>query len=199
MLYEADGILSCGVPLPEEPGDPAPEPTILFVGTWEGRKRGALLHRAFQEHVRPAIPNARLWMVSDRAPDGDGVTALARPSDAELQQLLRRAWVFCLPSAYEGLGIPYLEAMAHGVPVVATPNPGAEHVLASGRCGEIVEPRELGPALVRLLRDGERRAQLGAAGRERVRDFAWERLLGDYEAAYELAIERWRCGRGAAA
>jgi glycosyltransferase involved in cell wall biosynthesis len=199
MLYEADGILSCGVPLPEEPGDPAPEPTILFIGTWEGRKRGELLHRAFQEHVRPVFPDARLWMVSDRAPDGDGVTAFARPSDEELQQLLRRAWLFCLPSAYEGLGIPYLEAMAHGVPVVATPNPGAEHVLAGGRFGELVEPRELGPALVRLLGDGERRAQLGAAGRERVRDFAWERLLEDYEAAYALAIERWRAAHGAAA
>jgi phosphatidylinositol alpha-mannosyltransferase len=191
-LYAADGILSCDVPRPTTPPDPAPDPTILFVGTWKGRKRGSLLHEVFQREVRPALPNARLWMVSDVAEPGPGVVHFPHPSDAELARLFARAWTFCLPSSYEGLGIPYLEAMANGVPVVATPNPGADHVLDGGRRGRIVEPRDLGATLLRLLTDDDERAAVAAAGRARAADFAWDRLLDDYEDAYELAIERRR-------
>ena len=46
---------------------------------------------------------------------------LGQVSDAELVDLYRSSWLFCLPSSYEGFGIPYAEAMANGCPVVATP------------------------------------------------------------------------------
>jgi glycosyltransferase involved in cell wall biosynthesis len=191
MLYQADGILSCGVPEPTGPLVPDPRPTILFIGTWDGRKRGRLIHRAFREHVRPVLPDAQLWMVSDKAEPGDGVTWLPSPTDAELGELMRRAWTFCLPSSYEGLGIPYLEAMAHGLPVVATPNPGAVDVLGGGRYGMIVEADELGEALTRTLTDEALRARLHQAAEERAQDYRWERVIADYEAAYELAIDRF--------
>jgi phosphatidyl-myo-inositol alpha-mannosyltransferase len=199
VLHGADGLLPCGIDLPANDDGtraPADQPTILFVGTWSGRKRGALLHRAFAEHVRPAFPDARLVMVSDRSDGGPGVLHLACPTDAELAVLYRQAWLFCLPSSYEGLGIPYLEAMAAGAPVLATPNPGADHVLGGGRFGAIREPDELGPALVALLGDPSRRDALAAAGRERAEDFAWERVIDAHERAYALAIERWQARRG---
>ena len=65
-------------------------------------------------------------MVTQDAPadPGAGITVLGRLDDEELAREYRAAWVFCLPSSYEGFGIPYAEAMASGTPVVATPNPG---------------------------------------------------------------------------
>lgn len=49
-------------------------PTILFVGTWEGRKRGRFLHRVFRDEISPRIPEAELWMVSDRCEPAPGGT-----------------------------------------------------------------------------------------------------------------------------
>jgi phosphatidyl-myo-inositol alpha-mannosyltransferase len=192
LLYRADGVLQLGIDPPADRHAPGPVPSILFVGTWEGRKRGRLLHDAFQRHVRPRFPDAELWMVSDRCEPGPGVTWHREPSDEEIQGLMRRAWAFCLPSSYEGLGIPYLEAMTWGVPVVATPNPGAEDLLAGGRAGLIVEADELGETLVRLLGDADLRTRLADAGRRRAGDFAWDAICERYEHAYALAQERWR-------
>jgi glycosyltransferase involved in cell wall biosynthesis len=123
-------------------------------------------------------------MVCSDAPSAPGVTVLGRVSDAELAALYRSAWVFCLPSSYEGFGIPYVEAMANGCPVVATPNPGAAEVLDHGRFGVLSEPSRLGDALVGLLDDPERRRLLAGAGRERATDFAWDRVLSEYERVY---------------
>jgi glycosyltransferase involved in cell wall biosynthesis len=194
-LYRADGILGCGVPIPTRPHQTDPEPTILFVGTWEGRKRGSLLHRVFHEQVRPAVGNARLWMVSDHAEEGGGVTWFQHPSDDVLADLYRRASVFCLPSSYEGFGIPYVEALANGLPVVATHNSGSDHVLGGGRYGLVVEDDDLGDGLVRSLTDDTLRQELSGLAAERARDYSWERLIPLYEHAYELAITRFRARR----
>jgi len=191
MLFQADGILSCGVTPPAAPRRPEATPTILFVGTWEGRKRGKALHRTFQEHVRARLPDAQLWMVSDYAEPGPGVVWYQRPSEAELADLYGRAWVFSLPSSYEGLGLPYLQAMANGIPVVATPNPGAQYVLEAGRSGVIVDLEDLGEALVQTLKDGALREKLQTAGWRRIEDFSWERVVDEYERAYATAIQRW--------
>jgi len=138
----------------------AAQPTVLFVGTYERRKRGKLLMKVFDQEVRPAIPDAQLWMVCSDAPTAPGVEVLGILSDAELAERYRQAWVFCLPSTYEGFGVPYAEALASGTPVVATPNPGACEVLARGG-GVQVDDTELGAALVTLLADADLRVSLG--------------------------------------
>lgn len=194
-IYATDGVLATGIDLPVRPPAPAERPTILFVGTWGGRKRGALLHRVFTEEVRPRHPEAELWMVADHCEPAAGVVWHANPTDAELRELYRRAWVFSLPSRYEGFGIPYLEGMANGLPVVATPNSGASMLLAGG-AGVLVEPDEdLGPTLAGLLADPARRAELGEAGRRRAERYAWPRVAERYEAVYREAISRWRASR----
>ena len=196
ILYQADGILGSGVAPVTTPPAPDAHPTVLFVGTWEGRKRGSFLQRAFVDQVLPSVPSARLWMVSDRAEPADGVTWFDKPTDDELVQLYRRAWTFCLPSTYEGLGLPYLEALAHGLDVLATPNFGALSLLRGA--GRIVPDAQLGDALVAGLRapPGERRESSDAA-RQRAADFAWPAIVSAHEAAYELARSRYRDrGRG---
>lgn len=188
-VYRPRGALGCGVELrPAAADDRAAEPTVLFVGTWSGRKRGRLLARAFAEEILPRHPTAQLVMVSDRVEAGPGVRWIDRPGDEQLEELYRSAWLFCLPSAYEGLGIPYLEAMAHGTPVVATPNPGAEHLLAKG-AGVVTPPERLGRTLADLLDDPARRGQLARRALERAAAFDWDTVCAQYERAYHAAIE----------
>jgi hypothetical protein len=170
-------------------------PSILFVGTWTGRKRGALLRDEFLRHVLPCHPTAELWCVSDACQEAPSVRWFQNPSDAELDQLYRRAWVFCLPSRYEGFGLPYVEAMARGLPVVATDNPGARFITRDGRDGVVVADAALGGTLASLLKDAGRRAALAAAGRQRAVEFTWERAAERHEAAYRSAIHRFAAQR----
>jgi phosphatidylinositol alpha-mannosyltransferase len=196
LIYRADGVLQLGVDPPRAERRPSGAPSILFIGTWEGRKRGAALHAAFQRVVRARFPDAQLWMVTDRCDPGPGVTWHREPSDGQIQDLFRAAWAFCLPSSYEGFGIPYLDAMAWGVPVIATPNPGAEDLLRGGEAGVLVELDALGDALVRVLDSAQERERLSAAGLARARDFSWDEVCGRYEKAYALARDRWEHDRG---
>lgn len=192
LLKAGPPYLACGVEIVAEDRPPPAVPAILFVGTWSGRKRGSLLFDVFRRMVRPAVPNAELWLVSDWAPEYDGVRWFQRPDDRELADLLRAASVFCMPSAYEALGIPYLEAMASGTPVVATPNPGAGFVLEGGRAGALVGPEQLGRVLVELLESPARRRRLSDRGRERAEFFAWDAVLDRHEEVYEETLRAAR-------
>lgn len=190
--YRTTGHLPLGVDLPAVDRvdffrRPEP-PTVLFVGTWAGRKRGAFLHQVFARAVLPRVPNARLIMVSDRCEPAPNVTWLDRPTDEELDALYRAAWVFCLPSSYEGLGLPYIEAIAHGTPVVATSNPGSRFVLGSGRHGVITDDARLGDQIAALLLDDGARTAFAQAGLRRAADFGWDDVLDSHERAYRDAI-----------
>ena len=171
--------------------DRSPEPTILFVGTYANRKRGRLLAEVFEREVRPEVPSARLVMVCSDAPEAPGVTVTGRIGEAELAELYRRAWVFCLPSTYEGFGIPYAEALASGTPVVASDNPGARFVLDRGRYGDVVPDDRLGAALVRLLSDDEARRSAVTRSLDRAPEFHLSRVLDRYEELYaDLLAQR---------
>lgn len=159
-------------------------PVILFVGTLRGRKRGDLLVKAFCEEVRAKVPSAALWAVCEEPVTGPGVQWLGRVPFEVLCELYRRSWVFCLPSSYEGFGIPYVEAMASGTAVVATPNPGAIEVLNQGTCGLIVPASRLGSALVQVLRDTSLRRHLENAGLKQAQQYAWDRVCSAYESLY---------------
>jgi len=166
----------------------SPHPSILFVGSIGGRKRGQLLVEAFTKRVRPVIPAAELWMVSEHGPRRPGVEVFGRVPESELIDLYQRAWLFCLPSSYEGFGVPYIEAMACGTPVVATPNPGAVEVLNSGEWGVITNPDDLGLTLVSLLRDSDMREQLHERGIERSRRYDLESVVDQYEELYAFLV-----------
>ena len=159
-------------------------PVVLFVGTMRGRKRGKMLLDIFQREIKPAMPSAEFWAVCDEPIVGKGVQWYGRVTTQELADLYRRAWVFCLPSTYEGFGIPYIEAMASGTPVVATPNAGALEVTENGRYGIICNEGDLGSTLVQLLGDPGKRIQLCRVGLERACEFGWDRVCAEYEALY---------------
>lgn len=166
-------------------GQKSDRPTVLFVGTYRHRKRGRVLMEVFDRYVLPRVPDAQLWMVCEDAPAQRNVTVLGRVDEAELAALYRRAWVFCLPSTYEGFGIPYVEAMASGTPVVASPNVGAREVLGDGRWGVVAEDHELGRSIVQMLEDGSERNRWAQRGLERSADFSLTRVAACYETLYE--------------
>lgn len=179
-------IIPCGVNLNAfQPSDRQSEkPSILFVGTMHGRKRGALLTDIFLKEVRSRIPDAELWAVCEQKVEGPGIRWMGRIPLAELAELFRTAWVFCLPSTYEGFGVPYIEAMASGAPVVASPNPGANEVLGRGQYGKVAPDGQLGDALVEVLENAGLRKLMREAGLQRAQDFSWPRICGLYEAVY---------------
>ena len=120
-------------------------------------------------------------MVSHRGDAAPGVVFHTGLADLELAALYRRAWVYASPSTYEGFGLPYVEAMACGVPVVATPNPGSLEVLGGGQYGRVVDDAGFSETVVHLLGDGQARAALVDAGLERAADYGLERTLDEYE------------------
>lgn len=191
--YKPIGVLPYAVDVPTTVSmGRTGNPIVLFVGAWAGRKRGQLLYEIFQREVLPRVPTAELHMVSDSCPGGPNVIWWERPSEEQLSALYRRAWAFCLPSSYEGFGLPYAEAMAAGTPVVATSNPGAEHVLDGGRAGLIVPDGLIGQTIVNLLQDEALRLRLATVGRARVQRFSWAVALAAHEEAYAQAISEWR-------
>ena len=159
-------------------------PSLMFVGTMGGRKRGAMLLKIFQEKIRPRVPNAEFWAVCEESVEGEGVRWFGRVSHKTLVTLYSGAWVFCLPSTYEGFGVPYIEAMASGTPVVATPNPGAVEVTSNGKCGLLAKDEDLGTTLLRTLTDAKLRDRFSAMGLKRAGDFSWDRVCTAYEALY---------------
>lgn len=112
----------------------------------------------------------------------------------EVAQQYERADVFVLPSLLEAFGMPAAEAMAAGLPVVASRSGGIVEIVADGETGLLVPPDDaaaLAEALLALLRDPERRIRMGAAGRVRARDrFSWDRIAGETEDAFRGARAR---------
>jgi len=107
----------------------------------------------------------------------------------EVPQLLARSGVFVLPSRTEGLSLTILEAMASGLPVLATRVGGNPEVVEDGVTGLLVppgDPEALAAALLRLWNDPDLRQQMGQAGRQRVEQhFDVRRMTAEYECLYE--------------
>ncbi len=159
-------------------------PSILFVGALDGRKRGAWLLDIFRSQVRPAFPDAELHMVTAPGPEEQGVHYYTGITAADLVQLYQRAWVYASPSTYEGFGLPYLEAMGCGTPVIATPNPGSNEVLDGGRFGCLEPDITFAATLVRLLGDAEARRRLSDAGLQRAGQYDVARSAAQYETLF---------------
>ena len=148
-------------------------PYILTVATLEPRKNLDTLVRAYQllggDHAL-AVAGGEGWGEQPEL-DVDGVIRLGFVADERLAELYRGADVFVYPSRFEGFGIPILEAMASGVPVVASAHPSMDEA-----CGDAAvradpdSPEELAGAIERALRA---RDDLVPRGREHARRFTW--------------------------
>lgn len=189
--WNVDGVISNGIDV-EHFSRPeiskSKTPSILFVGDLSNRKRGNLLLEKFKSIVRSKIPDAELWMICPQKVEEAGIRSFDHVDSEKLSELYAAAWVFCLPSSYEGFGRPYIEAMAAGTPVVATPNPGAIEVLDGGHYGLITSDDQLGDSIVQLLNDSATREKFSKLGHERALQYDWEHIADQYEKIYEKVL-----------
>jgi phosphatidylinositol alpha-mannosyltransferase len=180
---------------------------ILFIGRPEPRKGLHILIKAFRG-LRQRFPGVSLCLVgptheelhavlsrSHRTDPEDcrSVLAMGRlPLDAKIDQM-RQAEILCAPSlGGESFGIVLTEALAAGLPVVASDIPGYRAVLAEGTVGVLVPPGDvhaLENALFDTLGNGELRRNLSLRGAVRVERYAWTSVVSQVVAAYEEALE----------
>ena len=138
-------------------------------------------------------PGGRTEQLVEQLAIEDSVSFVHGVSDAELVELMGSAEVACVPSLYEGFSLPTAELMACATPLVVS-RAGAipEVVGPDGLCADLVTPGDVGEferALAAMLDDEDRRARMGAAGRQRVEEmFSWRAVAEATAAAYAEVI-----------
>ena len=162
-------VTPLGVDAAFSPG-PASDSYVLLVGAIEPRKNPLAAATAAREVGRPLVA---VGPVRDRALarqlERAGADLRGYVSKEELARLYRGAACLVFPSSYEGFGLPVVEAMASGTPVVAAPDAALREV--AGDAAVFAAPDELAAGIRTALADRER---LVAAGLERARGFTWD-------------------------
>jgi glycosyltransferase involved in cell wall biosynthesis len=189
-------------PPPVSPPIP-PGRFILAVGSLEPRKGHELLLRAVARSQLTGIrlvfagPDAgraaHIRQLARRLGLADGLSLLGRVDDAVLAGLYRNATLVCLPSFGEGFGLPVLEAMSFGTPVVASDVPALREVAGDAAVFAIRgDADDLGRQLERVVSDQELRTLLAQRGTARAQWFTWERTAEATIRAYREALGMWR-------
>jgi alpha-1,3-rhamnosyl/mannosyltransferase len=180
---------------------------LLAVGTIEPRKNLATLVRAFEEVLRErpesalrlVVAGGRGWLSGplfeslEKSPARGRVVLAGYVSDEQLRALYTACVAFVYPSLYEGFGLPPLEAMSCGAPVVAGDTPAVAEV--SGGAARLFDPRdanELARALLELLDHEPARHALSEAGLRRAAHFSWPRTARATLEVYAEAVKRSR-------
>ncbi len=206
-------VVSPGMPTWRTLGSAPHVPTdgyVLFVGTLERRKNIGALLDAWAQVVAALPAPPRLVLAGRSTPEA--ATWLARLRDpamrgtaehrgyvphSQREALYAGARILILPSLDEGFGLPVLEAMSAGIPVVAADRGAMPEVTAGA--AELIDPTRvetISAALVRLLTDTAHAHALAAQGLTRARDFTWTRAADAAHTAYADALARSRTGRG---
>lgn len=177
---------------------------ILFVGTIEPRKNLSTLARAFDRilsatPLRPqlVIAGKEGWLTDESfsylksAAVRERVRFTGYVPDTDLRALYSSCRAFVYPSLYEGFGLPPLEAMACGAPVITSRTPSIMETV--GDAASLVSPTdvdELAQAIIRVLEEGGERERLSSAGTRRAAEFSWEKTASATLKVYREALKR---------
>jgi glycosyltransferase involved in cell wall biosynthesis len=180
-----------------------PEHYLLFVGTIEPRKNLTRLLAAFETiHAEGhseglVIVGRRGWLCGDffealeRSPVRRAVILPGYVADTDLPALYAGAQALALPSLYEGFGLPVVEAMACGTPVVCSNTSALDEI--AGDASVAVDPHDVDSivaGLDRVLTDSVLSNTLVAKGIERAASFSWPRVAAETQAAYNAVLSR---------
>ena len=176
-----------------------PRPYVLFVGTLEPRKNLVRLIRAYRRiagQVRHSLVLAgplgwRSQPILDELgrTEGGRIVTTGRVSEPDLDALHRGADAFAYPSTYEGFGLPVLDAMTRGVPVVTSDTSSLPELVGDAAIQVTPGSTEaIATGLERVLTDETERARLSTAGRERAREYSWERTARETLEVYERVM-----------
>ncbi|MFM8394069.1 MAG: glycosyltransferase family 4 protein, partial [Acidobacteriota bacterium] len=183
---------------------------LLYVGTIEPRKNLPTLLRAYDELLRstPHRPQLVLcggngwkfdevYQLVDELRLKEMVRFLGYVPDEDLPALYSAAECFLYPSVYEGFGLPPLEAMACGTPVITSNSSSLPEVVGEGGLMHAPEDyRSLTSGIARVLGENGLRDQLCEAGRQRSVLFSWDRAARETQALYdEVFVARMRAKR----
>jgi glycosyltransferase involved in cell wall biosynthesis len=179
-------------------------PYILFVSTIEPRKNVPTLLRAlwqlvecYKEDVRLVLAGGKGWLFEDAFSVVDElkldrrVHFVGRVSSEDLLYLYNAAEMLAHPAFYEGFGLPPLEAMACGLPVIVSNVASLPEVV--GDAGFLIDPHEvdeLTVAMWRVLNDDGLRQEMRQKGLKQAGRFSWERAARETMAIYKLAFEK---------
>jgi radical SAM superfamily enzyme YgiQ (UPF0313 family)/glycosyltransferase involved in cell wall biosynthesis len=182
---------------------------ILYVGTIEPRKNLPTLIDAFAQRLRAGQLSHQLVCVGPygwlsrgineqiaRANVGDAIKFTGYVPFEDLPALYSLAEMFVYPSMYEGFGLPVIEAMACGAPVITGRTPALAEI-GGGAIVEVdrLEPDALGRALVELAGSRDRRHDLSGRGRARAATFSWQRAARESLEIYRETAGRARLSR----
>jgi glycosyltransferase involved in cell wall biosynthesis len=183
-----------------------PRGFVLFVGTLEPRKNLIMLLRAYHAARQASGLDLPLVLVGRAGWLYEEVFATIAPleltgsvvhltavADRQLAALYRAAAVLVQPSHYEGFGLPPLEAMHSGCPVIASHRASLPEVVGSG--GLLLDPDDQdswSEAIVRVVNESELRAEMVAAGRAQATQFSWSKTAAMTLALYREALQNGR-------
>ena len=174
-------VVHNGVKVPDCPCSPYVHHDVLFLARLDARKSPDVLLRASKE-LLSRFPDTKVVFGGDGEVEkykslatelgiADRCEFHGWVAGAEREELFGRAAVFCLPSQYEGLPMSVLEAMARGIPTVATPVGGIPQVINDGVNGVLIPVdnyQALAVALNHLLESSELRKEMGSLGRKKI-------------------------------
>jgi glycosyltransferase involved in cell wall biosynthesis len=185
------GIMPCGVPLKRytPDGPKSGQPSILFVGDLDSRKRGRLLLETFLGFVRPLYPGATLTVIGPQIEnDVNGVRYAGQIAEEALVKEYQKAWIYCSVSSYEGFGVPLIEAMACGTAVAAIDTAGAREIVTHDHDGLLCKDKTLAKTIGRLISDAALRGRLIANGLVTVKKFDIDGIAGRYKEIYSHCL-----------
>ena len=174
-----------------------PAPYLLYVGAREPRKNIAALVRSWRALTREH-PDVSLALVGprgswdERMTPEDGLYVFGALPDPEVGRLLSRATAFVYPSLYEGFGLPVLEAMKAGVPVITSLDPAITEVAGGAAIQvDVTSPEALSQAILSVIASSELQERLRDQGRQRASAFSWRRTARRTRDVYSEAISRF--------
>ena len=183
-------------PRPERLGPLAPEGFWLSVGSLEPRKNQRRLVEAYARsgsRLPLVVAGGKGWLMDDfaKGPNLAGVVPAGYVADQELEWLYRNCFALVYPSLFEGFGMPVLEAMALGAPVICSDTTSLPEV--TGEAGILVDPLDteaIAAAMARLASGEIGREALRAAGLRQAQQFSWRASARKLLAVYEECVRR---------